>query len=239
MKMSTAAQLEADMIRYRDLARVPVAESGDALVVLDSASIRTRYLPTMTDMRRVFGNRVMVRKTVADKLLQAQQLLRKINKKYSLCVTYGYRSAQIQENKFKEMIISITKKRFFPNPTDLYEEAHRFIAVPSVAGHPTGGAVDVVITNTQTAKFLDMGSKIYDFRSKNCYVFAKVSVTGRKNRLLLRNCMLRAGFAPFDGEWWHFSYGDREWARYYKKKNALYGQLSIKQAKQALRSNTI
>jgi D-alanyl-D-alanine dipeptidase len=45
------------------------------------------------------------------------------------------------------------------------------------------------------------------------------------NRQLLRYVMLSAGFAPFDGEWWHFSYGDREWAFYYKKPYAIYNQL--------------
>ncbi|MDR3125675.1 MAG: hypothetical protein LBU20_01195 [Candidatus Nomurabacteria bacterium] len=27
--------------------------------------------------------------------------------------------------------------------------------------------------------------------------------------------MMSQGFAPYDGEWWHFSYGDREWAAWY------------------------
>lgn len=43
--------------------------------------------------------------------------------------------------------------------------------------------------------------------------------------MLLRDCMLTAGFAPYDGEWWHFSYGERDWAHYYKKPNAIYGQV--------------
>jgi D-alanyl-D-alanine dipeptidase len=31
---------------------------------------------------------------------------------------------------------------------------------------------------------------------------------------------MRQGLAPFDGEWWHFSYGDREWAKYYEEEAA-------------------
>ena len=38
--------------------------------------------------------------------------------------------------------------------------------------------------------------------------------------------MLEQEFAPYDGEWWHFSYGDREWAFYYKKEKALYKQVN-------------
>jgi hypothetical protein len=38
--------------------------------------------------------------------------------------------------------------------------------------------------------------------------------------------MTKEGFAPYDGEWWHFSYGDKEWAFYYKQDKALYNQVS-------------
>ena len=38
--------------------------------------------------------------------------------------------------------------------------------------------------------------------------------------------MLEEGFAPYDGEWWHFSFGDKEWAFYYKKDKALFNQIN-------------
>jgi len=37
--------------------------------------------------------------------------------------------------------------------------------------------------------------------------------------------MVEAGFAPFTGEWWHFSYGDREWAAIWGRDAAIYEQL--------------
>jgi len=58
-----------------------------------------------------------------------------------------------------------------------------------------------------------------------------------KNRILLRYLLKKQGFAPYDGEWWHFSYGDREWAFYYKKKNAIYGQVSPGKVKISLKFN--
>jgi D-alanyl-D-alanine dipeptidase len=48
------------------------------------------------------------------------------------------------------------------------------------------------------------------------------------NRQILRACMIKAGFAPFDGEWWHFSFGDREWACYFNQPTAIYSQLRFK-----------
>lgn len=52
--------------------------------------------------------------------------------------------------------------------------------------------------------------------------------------MLLRDCMLRVGFAPFDGEYWHFSYGDREWAFLTGAPASLYNQKTLQQAKEML-----
>ncbi len=100
------------------------------------------------------------------------------------------------------------------------------IAVPEIAGHPTGGAVDIQIVKDDMP--LDMGTKIWEF-TKDPYTFSPfIEQDARDNRLLLRSIMMDVGFAPFDGEWWHFSYGDKEWAAYYKKPSAVYNQIEFK-----------
>ena len=234
MKLATLSQLEKTMVRYRDLTRIPVTDSREPMMTLSPTVVRNGYRVEMSDMVPMLGDKIVVRKTLIALLTTAQRLLRKKNKKYSLFITYGFRSLDVQTRKFQLVASQIAKKRFFKNPTDLYEEVHRFIAVPTVAGHPTGGAVDVIIIDT-TGKELDFGSPQYDFNTKNCYVFApNISAPARQNRRLLRCCMTAAGFAPFDGEWWHFSYGDREWACYYKKAKAIYSQRKISQVKSNL-----
>ncbi len=98
------------------------------------------------------------------------------------------------------------------------------IASPDVAGHPTGGAVDVHL-NGPDGEPLDFGTRIWDF-SRDSYTFSPfISRDAWLNRQMLRAVMMQAGFAPFDGEWWHFSYGDKEWARYYDQPYALFGQV--------------
>lgn len=167
----------------------------------------------------------MIKKGAYEKLIRAQKKLQRKNPSLSLFITYGYRSLAVQIKMFLKILKQLSST-FFTNPVELYEEAHRYVAVPTVAGHPTGGAVDVIIIDLNKKKSLNFGSKQYDFSNKDSYVFApNISSKGKKNRMLLRSVMLRAGFAPFDGEWWHFSYGDREWAFYYKKKNAIYNQV--------------
>ncbi len=234
MKRGATRQLEDLMIRYRDLITVPVADNGEPMVVLDPSVIASGYLPEMSDMMSILKNKIVVRASIVRMLENAQKRLKKTNKTHTLYVTYGYRSLEVQTAIFRDITSKIARERFFPDPSDLYEEVHRFIAVPTVAGHPTGGAVDVTIRDASDRR-IDFGSTLYDFSSKDCYVYSgNISRQAQRNRLLLRRCMMAAGFAPFDGEWWHFSYGDREWAQYYKKPNALYAQLSVSQVKSNL-----
>lgn len=89
--------------------------------------------------------------------------------------------------------------------------------------------------NTETKKPLDFGSEIYDYTKILYPTFTKgISKNAKQNRMMLRNVMIKAGFAPYDGEWWHFSYGDREWAYYYRKKYAIYKQLSVQEVTQRI-----
>lgn len=216
--------LETKMVRYRDLLDVYVEECGEPLLALSDIDIRHGYIKPMVD--RVIPA-ILVRQTVREKLLAAQKQLQKRAQTLSLFVTYGYRRPEIQTRAFQKELISIAQRTYISDPTDLYETIHRRIAVPTVAGHPTGGAIDVILIYTQSGKFVDCGSELYDFSTKKSYVFgSRINRTARTMRMLLRDCMLSAEFAPFDGEWWHFSFGDREWAYYYQKPKAIYDQIS-------------
>ena len=106
----------------------------------------------------------------------------------------------------------------------LMEYVHLHVAVPDVAGHPTGGAIDLTLADENDA--LDMGSAYGDFSTPLYHAFAEGTTEAqRANRMLLRQVMVEAGFAPFTGEWWHFSCGDREWAAIWDQPAALYEQL--------------
>lgn len=221
--------LEETMVKYQDLVTVPVTESKDSLVRL--STVPNRYDSRFIDMEKKFGKRIIVRQSVATLLTKAQQELQKDYPDCSLFVTFGYRTPTIQTQRFLGQLAIEAGKRFWENPIDLYEATHRFVAVPTVAGHPTGGAVDITIIDKKRNP-LDFGSKMYDYTTNACYTyFPTLSRKAKENRMVLRNVMTTTGFAPFDGEWWHFSYGDREWAFYYEKPNAIYAQKTETQVK--------
>jgi len=220
--------IKKSLVRYQDLRAIPVRDTNEQVIALDEIGVVNGYWKTKQDMQPFFKGKILVRVSVGQKLKRADLYLKKYSTNWSLYVTYGYRSLKIQTQSFTRVLREQINKSFIPDPITLYELIHKKIAVPTVAGHPTGGAVDIFIMNTETKKPLDFGSEIYDYTTSAYPTFTKgISKKAKQNRILLRRVMMNVEFAPYDGEWWHFSYGDREWAYYYGKKNALYKQLSI------------
>lgn len=221
-------QLEESFVKYRDLISIAVRENQDGFICLSQTEpedygVIGRY-EVLGDMKENFPL-VPIRNEVKDKLDQADKALKEIDPNLQLVVAYGYRSLEIQRKYFDIQKKNYFQTKQFESGEDLNEIIHRLIAVPNVAGHPTGGAVDVFIENTRDGSKLDFGVPIFTFDSKDAYSFSPfVNSEAQENRKLLRKVMMSQGFAPYDGEWWHFSFGDKEWAFYYQKPFALYEQ---------------
>ena len=215
-------------VKYKDLLTINDYDKDTnkeefVLIPLSDDFVFGKYVKGMDMME--YGEQIPVRKTVYRKLINISKKLKQINRKYSLMVVYGYREMKKQEQYFYRILEE--EKDRFDNEIELYEYIHEKVAVPSVSGHPTGGAVDIAIYNEETDRILDFGTEILDFSTNKCYYNNEsISIDAIKNRKLLRNLMLEEGFAPYDGEWWHFSFGDREWAFYYKKDKALFNQIN-------------
>ncbi|MER8855725.1 D-alanyl-D-alanine carboxypeptidase family protein [Mesorhizobium australicum] len=204
---------------------MPVEDNDDALIAIGS-EFSGKILAIDTTMKAHTGDQIFVRSRVVPMLEMAQCALRKIAPDCDLEVVCGYRHLDVQRQQFQDQIQHVLRKAPSLSGEELKEAAHRFSAVPEVAGHPTGGAVDVRIMQSN-GEALSMGTDLGE-DSMDTYVFSPfIEREHWRNRQNLRFCMLRAGFAPFDGEWWHFSFGDREWARYFNKEKAIYNQLSF------------
>lgn len=219
--------LEDKFPSYHDLCRIPVVDNGERLVPLKGTGIHHHCFDDR--MRKYTGEDVYLREGLVSKLQAAQSYLNEALPGHILEVAYGYRHLFIQTESFeavKEKLVSQKPSGWTEDA--LKEAASHSIAVPDVAGHPTGGAVDVFVKNPEGTQ-LDMGTGFHEF-TKNSYVYSPfVSKKVWFNRQKLRQSMTSAGFAPFDGEWWHFSYGDKEWAYFYGKPNSIYDQVQMDQ----------
>ena len=213
------------ILTYDEIVLTPTGENGERMV-----DVRT-YDPTILaeyeqfDMLPYTGDVVFVRDSVAHKLADANADLARSGLR--LKVVYGYRHPEIQRKYFFERRAMLRESSPTISEEELDRLTHNFTAVPDVAGHPTGGAVDCTLV-TVTDGEIDMGTQI-DFNDSRIQTFSEgLSEIQIKNRRILRNALMEQGFAPFNGEWWHFSYGDREWACFYRKPASLYSSLDFR-----------
>ncbi len=211
--------LESAMRTYASYADVRVEESDEPFVDLASLQL-VSSAQIGEDMA---GESIFVREKVIEKLALASQTLQEILPGCRLQVVYGYRALSIQTRLFEQIRNEQLSSGFGGTEQELLEEVHRMVAVPDAAGHPTGGAVDLQIVDLDNQP-LDFGTPIWNFE-RDSYVFSPfVEPVAWSNRMSLRGVMMDAGFAPFDGEWWHFSYGDKEWAASFNQPAAVYDQ---------------
>lgn len=213
------------ILQYSDLVGIPVKDCGEPLLIVQTHAPEIICQYEKLDMVPYLGDSFLLREEALNRLKKAATSLRITNPILSLRLVYAYRHPDIQSAYFEERKKQILQDYPTLSQNELIARTHLLTASPDVAGHPTGGAIDVTIGGPEG--MLEMGSAIADFTSDKIEIFSNdLTETQQTNRALLRRVLMDAGFAPFDGEWWHFSYGDREWAAYYNQPNAIYDQVA-------------
>ncbi|CAB5080698.1 hypothetical protein D3OALGA1CA_5252 [Olavius algarvensis associated proteobacterium Delta 3] len=156
--------------------------------------------PNKNYFREDFYNgltKAYLQKAVAIKLSQAQKILNATHKGHSLLILDAARPRSVSRLMYEKM--KGTK----------YE---KFVANPDKGSmHNYGVAVDITIVD-DTGKELDMGFSPFRKSTLALYwLYAKkragVKLTNqqKKNRQLLADTMISAGFIPLSFEWWHFN----------------------------------
>ena len=98
------------------------------------------------------------------------------------------------------------KPFFYPDleKQELFQKGY----VASKSSHSRGSTIDLTLLDMATGKELDMGSP-FDLFSEISHPDSRdVTDEQYENRMILRNVMVRNGFAPIDCEWWHFTLED-------------------------------
>ena len=221
-RLETLGLLEDKMLRYADLVKVPLEPNNEEIVkVVERPGLRVNSIDP--NMQPFTADDIYLRKEAFVRLSNAANTIQLLLRpQLEIEIVYGYRAMSIQTNLYEKIKAELESQY---EGSELMEAVHRMIAVPEVSGHPTGGAVDVQLT--QDGEPLDFGTKIWEFTPDSYTFNPYISRDAWTNRQLLRRVMTTVGFAPFDGEWWHFSYGDREWAKYYDQPNAIYDQIGF------------
>ena len=73
------------------------------------------------------------------------------------------------------------------------------------SGHSRGSTIDLTLFDMKTGKEVDMGGTFDYFGELSHPDYKKITKTQYKNRMILRDAMVKHGFRPLYSEWWHFT----------------------------------
>lgn len=210
------------ILTYQDVKETKRGKSDEPLVSVQQYSSTIVVCQDNEEIQYYNNDDILIRDGLAKKLARINDRLQD-----GMCikVVCGYRHPEIQRQCFIKEKTKILQQNPGISDEEANELTHVLIAVPDVAGHVVGGAVDVTIVNEDN-EALDMGTEIADFNQTDKIATYSDNLTENQinNRTLLHDLMVSENFAPFYGEWWHFSYGDREWAAFYGHESAIYGE---------------
>jgi D-alanyl-D-alanine dipeptidase len=204
---------ETSRINDRKVTEVEVRENGESLVnlrdyldFLTPSEVRGIENPeTWTDPEFT-----MVRKSVAERLLKADEILQQLRPGTKFVITETLRSYGIQKKLYERRLEDVKNERPDLNITRLEALAAESVSNPDIfSPHTTGGPIDLTLADVSGLR-LDMGIKPgYGPWDRSDY--QNLTKEQKENRELLAKVMQGAGFVNYPMEWWHWSFGDKYW----------------------------
>lgn len=98
------------------------------------------------------------------------------------------------------------KPYFYPDidKTDCFSQGY----IASRSSHSRGSTVDLTLLDMASGREVDMGSPFDMFGEVSHPDYQDIAKEQYDARMLLRRAMERAGFEPYECEWWHFTLRD-------------------------------
>ena len=174
-----------------------------------------------------YTNVKIIRKYIYEMLLKAKKHL---PDGYNFVVYEAYRPLASQVALWNEIV----KKESCKNP-ELPIDSEKFISLCDKfvanpyrqgSGHQSGAAIDVSLIDN-TGNEYDMGGSVRGFENTAEFDCVDISEEAKKNRMILYNALYEVGFVNYPSEWWHYSFGDRLWAKLTGSKIAIFGKLDL------------
>ncbi len=176
-----------------------------------------------------------LRLEVYDRLVKAAD---RLPKGWKFVLLDCWRSPELQGELFRTISDEISRDHPDLSTEEVERRARIFVAYPSVepervSGHCTGGSVDLTLADDK-GRILPMGSG-FDETSERSYTdhyegllerdgsLSQEEEEIRGNRRLLLSVMESEGFSNYPKEWWHFDYGNRNWAIRTGEDHCIYG----------------
>ena len=182
------------------------SDFAEIWTMIDDAAFDVRYYSS----NNFTGNRIQGYK--APKAYMTNEALTALSKAaddlreqgYRLLIWDSYRPQKAVDN----FVIWINNpndagdKDFYPNlqKSDLVKGGY----IATKSSHTRGSTVDLTIIK-KDGSYVDMGGTFDLFSEISHPDYKKITKTQKRNRAILRNAMLKAGFDGIDSEWWHYT----------------------------------
>lgn len=129
-------------------------------------------------------------------------------KGYRLKVYDAYRPQMAVDHfmRWAENNDTSMKKYFYPKIAKDRIIPEGYVARKS--GHSRGSTIDLTLFDMKTGKEVDMGGTFDYFGELSHPDYKKITKEQYKNRMILRDAMIKRGFKPLEEEWWHFTLKD-------------------------------
>lgn len=212
---------------------VRIVDDGEPLVPIASEQLSFEKPHPYVALGAPYGEfgPWFLRRTVLDRVLEAQS---RLVVGWRLHLLDAWRPLAVQA-----FMVNHTDALLSKEAPELDDDARRervltYWAPPSEnpatpPPHSTGAAIDLTLADAD-GKSVNMGAPFDEptERSDPHHFAQATDAAGQEahaNRQLLARVMFESGFVQHPQEWWHFSFGDRAWARENELEVARYGRV--------------
>ena len=214
--------VEQKEARQRRLIRtIPVVDDESPLISLKESKSNLAFESSVIE-----DYRYLVREAVFEKIDRIGLRLDREEKR--LIIRSAWRSFSHQRLIWDKRVERLQRENPEVHHKEIDRMAAYFIAPESKSMHSTGGAVDALIYDVRNDCVMDFGTNdgLTINLGRRCYpIHPDLPLQATKNRKLLIDLFEGEGFVCDLMEFWHFDYGNLNWAVEKGERHAIYGSI--------------
>ncbi|MEQ9063075.1 MAG: M15 family metallopeptidase [Vicingaceae bacterium] len=199
--------------------KIPIIENASPLVSLLESGLDLIFEPSVKS-----DYQYLVREELIEKIGNIAEALEEQDK--TLIIRSGWRSFQHQRLLWEKKVAFLQKKEPERSLEEIHKTVSQYIAPFNKSMHATGGAVDALIYDLNTDDVMDFGTNqgMKIDLNQECYPHHPgISEAAKASRKLLMSLFEQEDFVCDAQEYWHYDFGNANWAIGKNKKFAFYG----------------
>lgn len=212
---------QQDRVRKQQCRGFRVEDDQAPLVSLEGARCSLKFEPSIVE-----DYAYLVRTAVLDKVERIVARLQSEDK--MLIIRSAWRSFRHQRLIWDNRVDCLRREHPEIHERELSKMTAYFVAPETESMHATGGAVDALIYDVKDGCVSDFGTNdgLKIALGRRCYpAHPNISSEAKKNRELLIGSFEEEGFVCDLKEFWHFDYGNVNWACAKNEAHAIYGAI--------------